>query len=144
MFGFGKKKKDAEAQDAFGHSDQTSGSVTVSTTATTAASAQAEHLGPASPAEISNLLGAIHDAVQEADGDPEKLRAEIKENLQERGIAADVQSGESPTIVASSFGGFMAPEDVTLARLEKLGQLKAQGLLTDEEFAAQKARILGE
>ena len=33
--------------------------------------------------------------------------------------------------------------DDTLTQLQKLGDLKAQGILTDEEFAAQKARILG-
>lgn len=36
-----------------------------------------------------------------------------------------------------------APADDTLAQLERLGQLKAQGILTEEEFAAQKAKILG-
>jgi hypothetical protein len=36
-----------------------------------------------------------------------------------------------------------AAEDDTLAQLEKLGQLKAAGVLTEEEFAAQKAKILG-
>lgn len=30
-----------------------------------------------------------------------------------------------------------------LAQLERLGQLKAQGILTEEEFAAEKAKILG-
>ncbi len=30
-----------------------------------------------------------------------------------------------------------------IAQLERLGALKAQGLLTEEEFAAQKAKILG-
>lgn len=35
-----------------------------------------------------------------------------------------------------------AQED-QLAQLERLGALKAQGLLTEEEFAAQKAKILG-
>ena len=30
-----------------------------------------------------------------------------------------------------------------VAELEKLAQLKAQGLLSDEEFAAAKAKILG-
>jgi hypothetical protein len=30
-----------------------------------------------------------------------------------------------------------------IAQLERLGALKAQGLLTDEEFNAQKAKILG-
>lgn len=34
-------------------------------------------------------------------------------------------------------------EDDTLAQLERLGNLKAQGILTEEEFAAQKAKILG-
>jgi hypothetical protein len=33
-------------------------------------------------------------------------------------------------------------EDV-VTQLERLGALKAQGLLTDEEFAAQKAKLLG-
>jgi hypothetical protein len=30
-----------------------------------------------------------------------------------------------------------------ISQLERLGALKAQGLLTDEEFNAQKAKILG-
>jgi hypothetical protein len=33
--------------------------------------------------------------------------------------------------------------DRQLAQLKELGQLKAQGVITDEEFAAQKAQILG-
>jgi hypothetical protein len=31
----------------------------------------------------------------------------------------------------------------TLAQLQQLGELKAAGVLTEEEFAAQKAKILG-
>jgi hypothetical protein len=30
-----------------------------------------------------------------------------------------------------------------MAQLTQLGQLHAQGILTDEEFAAQKAKLLG-
>jgi hypothetical protein len=33
------------------------------------------------------------------------------------------------------------PEEV-MATLEKLGELKAKGILTDEEFAAKKAELL--
>jgi hypothetical protein len=33
--------------------------------------------------------------------------------------------------------------DDTLDQLQKLGELKAQGVLTEAEFAAQKAKILG-
>lgn len=38
-----------------------------------------------------------------------------------------------------------APEDMDakIEQLERLGQLRAQGILTDEEFFAQKAKILG-
>lgn len=35
-----------------------------------------------------------------------------------------------------------APADDMLEQLERLGQLRASGVLTEEEFAAQKARIL--
>ena len=35
-----------------------------------------------------------------------------------------------------------APEDDMMAQLEKLGALHDKGILTDEEFAAQKAKIL--
>ncbi|HKQ01368.1 MAG TPA: SHOCT domain-containing protein [Actinomycetes bacterium] len=33
--------------------------------------------------------------------------------------------------------------DAKLAQLKELGELKSQGVLSEEEFAAQKARILG-
>ena len=35
-----------------------------------------------------------------------------------------------------------APAD-PIAQLKELGELHAQGILTDEEFAAQKAKLLG-
>jgi len=37
----------------------------------------------------------------------------------------------------------MAQQDDVITQLERLGALKAQGLLTEEEFAAQKAKLLG-
>ncbi len=36
-----------------------------------------------------------------------------------------------------------APEEDAAAKLEKLAQLHSQGVLTDEEFAAAKAKALG-
>jgi hypothetical protein len=36
-----------------------------------------------------------------------------------------------------------AVQDDVITQLERLGALKAQGLLTEEEFAAQKAKLLG-
>ena len=34
-------------------------------------------------------------------------------------------------------------EDDSIAKLKELGELHDSGVLTDEEFAAQKAKILG-
>ena len=36
-----------------------------------------------------------------------------------------------------------ASESSTIDQLKELGELKAQGILTEEEFAAQKAKLLG-
>jgi outer membrane protein OmpA-like peptidoglycan-associated protein len=36
-----------------------------------------------------------------------------------------------------------APAPDPIAELERLGQLKQQGILTEEEFAAAKAKVLG-
>jgi hypothetical protein len=36
-----------------------------------------------------------------------------------------------------------APQEDLIAQLERLGALKTQGLLTDEEFTAAKAKLLG-
>jgi putative oligomerization/nucleic acid binding protein/uncharacterized protein DUF3824 len=36
-----------------------------------------------------------------------------------------------------------APEDSDVAKLQQLAQLHSQGVLSDEEFAAAKAKVLG-
>lgn len=60
--------------------------------------------------------------------------------MQERSVehAAKVQKAQNAYIrdVAGSEGG-------TADELEKLAKLKDSGVLTDEEFAAQKAKLLG-
>jgi hypothetical protein len=48
------------------------------------------------------------------------------------------QSAQVPPPPAAS-----APKDDVITQLERLGALHAQGILTDEEFAAQKAKLLG-
>jgi hypothetical protein len=55
-----------------------------------------------------------------------------------------VGAGPTPAMVVSQPPA-AAPEsmDDKLSQLERLAQLHAQGILTDEEFAAQKAAILG-
>ena len=47
------------------------------------------------------------------------------------------QYAEAPPAAPAASG------DDDMAQLEKLGDLHAKGILTDEEFAAKKAQILG-
>jgi hypothetical protein len=48
------------------------------------------------------------------------------------------RQGEAPTTTLPH-----SEEDARLQRLEKLGELRDKGVLTEEEFAAEKARLLG-
>jgi hypothetical protein len=47
---------------------------------------------------------------------------------------------EAPPAAPPAAGG-LTPEN--MSKLRELGQLREQGILTDEEFASQKALILG-
>jgi hypothetical protein len=48
----------------------------------------------------------------------------------------------APSPLAQPTPGVLDPAEQRLAMLERLAQLRQQGILTDEEFSAQKAKIL--
>ncbi len=52
--------------------------------------------------------------------------------------AAEAPPQAAPPAAAPAGGG-----NATIDQLKELGELKAQGILTEEEFAAQKAKLLG-
>jgi hypothetical protein len=63
-----------------------------------------------------------------------------------RWAAQDQQRYEQPVDDADDGGGPPDPDEdmsARLAQLKQLGELKAQGVLTDDEFEQQKQRILG-
>ena len=49
----------------------------------------------------------------------------------------------APPPAAAPLPAAAPSQDDTITQLERLGKLHDQGILTDEEFAAQKAKILG-
>jgi len=53
-----------------------------------------------------------------------------------------VAAGPSSSVMMPPATAAAPAEDDTIAQLERLAALKAQGILTDEEFAAQKAKVL--
>lgn len=68
-----------------------------------------------------------------------KLGENAKSRLPERRPPGN--GGEAPTTEAPTAP--LDTEDARLARLERLGTLREKGVLTDEEFAAEKSRLLG-
>jgi hypothetical protein len=56
---------------------------------------------------------------------------------------AEQQAAQAPAEMAPAPAPAGEDTDDQLAQLEKLGSLHEQGILTDEEFAAKKAQILG-
>jgi|SRR5689334_21532396 putative oligomerization/nucleic acid binding protein len=48
-----------------------------------------------------------------------------------------------PAAPAAAAPGPAGPSSDAISQLKELGQLHEQGILTDEEFAAQKAKVLG-
>lgn len=86
----------------------------------------------------AKVVSAVKDAnIPERMGEQAaKLRLP---EVRRRGEAEEAEgAAEAPTqtILASA-------EDARLQRLERLGTLRDKGILTDEEFAAEKARLLG-
>lgn len=57
--------------------------------------------------------------------------------------AYEQQQDAPPQYAQAQYAPAPAPEPDTLSQLQKLGDLKAQGILTEEEFQAQKAKLLG-
>jgi hypothetical protein len=53
------------------------------------------------------------------------------------------QEQEAPVQPAQRVVAAEPAQDSTIDQLKELGELKAQGVLTEDEFAAQKAKILG-
>jgi hypothetical protein len=63
-----------------------------------------------------------------------KYDAQAQEQADQQQAAAPVAA---PAVVEA------APEDPQMAQLQNLAQLHSQGILSDEEFAAAKAKALG-
>lgn len=98
--------------------------------------------GVARTAVIAGTASAVSGRVQRrqaerfADRDAQ-IYAERRQAYQQQAAPAQPAPAQSAPAQAA------ASENDTIAQLKQLGELKAQGILTDEEFAAEKAKILG-
>jgi hypothetical protein len=82
----------------------------------------------------ANKWGAQED--QQAAQDEQAAKAQAYDEQQAAQQQAYAAPPPQPAAPAAS------AQDDMLTQLQKLGELKAAGVLTEEEFAAQKAKIL--
>lgn len=85
--------------------------------------------GVARTAAIAGTATAVSNRVSRRQGE----RWAQQEEQQQAPVAA----APAPPASAAESG------QSTIDQLKELGELKAQGILTEEEFAAQKAKLLG-
>jgi len=76
------------------------------------------------------VAGKRHAQAQEREAEQEARLGDLEQ-----------QQYAAPQAQAAPAAGGLAPD--AIEQLRQLGQLHEQGVLTDEEFAAQKARLLG-
>jgi len=68
----------------------------------------------------------------------------VSGNVARRQAARHAPAEPAPAPEPAPAAPSPAPAADPIDQLTKLGALKQQGLLTDEEFAAQKAKLLGQ
>ncbi len=94
--------------------------------------------GVARTAVVAGTASAVNGRVQRRQA--EKFAERDAQIAAERQQAyAQQTSGQQP---APAPAPAAAPDDDRLARLQQLADLRSSGVLTEEEFAAEKARIL--
>ena len=108
---------------------------TMARTAVVAGTATAVVGGVSSHNAKKNQAAADQQAVNQAAVDSEQQLAAMQAQVDE------LKAEQAPTATAPAGAGGIADE--TMSELKKLADLKSAGILTDEEFSAAKARILG-
>lgn len=95
--------------------------------------------GVARTAVVAGTATAVSGRVQRRQA--EKFAGRDANIAAQREQAYQEQTQPAPAPAAPAPAAAAAPS--TLDQLQQLGELKAQGILTDAEFEAQKAKILG-
>ncbi len=94
--------------------------------------------GMARTAAVVGTATATRNAVNRRQADKNAQAYANAMNTVEAPAAPPQQSAPPPPPPAAP-----APQEDVISQIERLGALKAQGLITEEEFAAQKAKLLG-
>jgi hypothetical protein len=92
--------------------------------------------GVARTAVVAGTATAVSNRVSRRQGERWQTQADAQAYQQQQEAAYQQQAYQAPPPPAGPSG------DDKMAKLQQLGELKAAGILTEEEFAAEKAKIL--
>jgi hypothetical protein len=95
--------------------------------------------GVARTAVVAGTATAVSGRVQRRQA--EKYAGRDAQIAADRQAAYEEQVAPAPQPVAAAPAP--APQADMITQLKELGELRDQGILTEEEFAAQKAKLLG-
>jgi hypothetical protein len=93
--------------------------------------------GMARTAAVVGTATATRNAVNRRQADKN-----VQAYAQAEATVAATQSPPPEEVQYAPAPAASAPEEDVITQLERLGALKAQGILTEEEFAAAKAKLL--
>jgi hypothetical protein len=82
--------------------------------------------------------GKAQQAQMAAEMQQEQMKAEVRAEM-----AAEAAAAAPPPPPPAPASAAAPAADDTMAKIQQLADMKAQGILTDEEFAAAKAKVLG-
>ena len=90
---------------------------------------------------VTGRVGAAHEAAAHRDRQAAATEEELRQLRMQ--TAVETQVAEALRAEGAAHAAAAASVDDLYAQLTKLGELRERGLLTDAEFAQQKARLLG-
>lgn len=88
----------------------------------------------ATTAVVAGTAGAVQHRQQQKYANQAAEQQAEQQAIYDQGVAAAQQAPAAPAA---------PPVDPTTAQLQNLASLHSQGILTDEEFASAKAKLLG-
>ena len=97
--------------------------------------------GVARTAVVAGTATAVSGRVQRRQA--ERFAGRDAQIAADRQQAYEQQAAPPPPVAPPQAAPTAAGMSDTIAQLKDLADLRAQGILTEEEFAAQKAKILG-
>jgi hypothetical protein len=89
------------------------------------------------------VSGSMHNKQEQKAAASQQAAAQQQQAMVDQAAAQAAAQVQAQQAAAAPAAPAPSATDDAMAQIQKLGELKAAGLLTDDEFAAAKAKVLG-